>query len=300
MTQRQQLVIIGNGMVGHHFAESFRQQAGADAWQVHIVGEEQHSAYDRVHLSEYFQGKGHAELALGTPEGYREAGIEAHLSVKADRIDREAKTVTLSNGETLAYDKLVLATGSYPFVPPIPGHEAERCFVYRTLDDLDAIRLAASEGTTGVVIGGGLLGLEAANALKSLGLKTHVIEFAPRLMPVQLDDDAGRVLRNKIEELGVTVHTQTATQSIETLDDGRLELHFADGEPLTTDVLVFSAGIRPQDTLGRESGLDMGERGGICVNNHCQTSDPDIYAIGEVALWDQKIFGLVAPGYRMA
>ena len=300
MTQRQQLVIIGNGMVGHHFAESFRQQAGADAWQVHIVGEEHHSAYDRVHLSEYFQGKGHAELALGTLEGYRDAGIEAHLGVKAEHIDREAKTVTLSNGDTLAYDKLVLATGSYPFVPPIPGHEAERCFVYRTLDDLDAIRSAAAEGSTGVVIGGGLLGLEAANALKSLGLQTHVIEFAPRLMPVQLDDDAGQVLRNKIEELGVTVHTQTATQSIDTLDDGRLQLSFADGDPLTTDVLVFSAGIRPQDALGRDCELDMGERGGICVNNHCQTSDPDIYAIGEVALWNQKIFGLVAPGYRMA
>lgn len=300
MTQRQQLVIIGNGMVGHHFAESFRQQAGADAWQIHIVGEEQHSAYDRVHLSEYFQGKGHAELALGTEAGYRDAGIDAHLGVKAEKIDREAKTVALSNGETLAYDKLVLATGSYPFVPPIPGHDAERCFVYRTLDDLDAIRAAAENGSTGVVIGGGLLGLEAANALKSLGLQTHVIEFAPRLMPVQLDDDAGSVLRTKIEELGVTVHTQTATQSIDTLDDGRLQLSFAEGEPLVTDVLVFSAGIRPQDALGRDCGLDMGERGGIRINNHCQTSDPDIYAIGEVALWDQKIFGLVAPGYRMA
>ncbi len=300
MTQRQQLVIIGNGMVGHHFAETFRQQAGADQWQIHIVGEEHHSAYDRVHLSEYFQGKGHAELALGTAEGYCEAGIEAHLGVKAEGIDRSAKTVTLSNGETLPYDKLVLATGSYPFVPPIPGHDAERCFVYRTLEDLDAIRNAAAQGKTGVVIGGGLLGLEAANALKSLGLQTHVVEFAPRLMPVQLDDGAGNTLRTKIEELGVTVHVSTATQSIETLEDGRLQLNFAEGEPLVTDVLVFSAGIRPQDALGRSSDLEVGERGGICVNNHCQTSDPDIYAIGEVALWDNKIFGLVAPGYRMA
>lgn len=300
MTQRLQLVIIGNGMVGHHFAESFRKQAGADAWHIHIVGEEHHSAYDRVHLSEYFQGKDHADLALGTSAGYRKAGIDTHFGITAESIDRASRTVTLSNGQILAYDKLVLATGSYPFVPPIPGHDAERCFVYRTLDDLDAIQSAASDGTTGVVIGGGLLGLEAANALKSLGLQTHVIEFAPRLMPVQLDNDAGQVLRAKIEELDVTVHTQAATQCITTLEDGRLQLQFAEGEPLATDVLVFSAGIRPQDTLGRTCGLNMGERGGICIDNHCRTSDPDIYAIGEVAAWNQTIFGLVAPGYRMA
>lgn len=300
MSQRKDLIIIGNGMVGHHFADTFRQQDGADEWRIHIIGEERHSAYDRVHLSDYFQGRDHGDLALGTAESYRQAGIAAHLGTRVERIDRAAHTVLLSDGEELSYDKLVLATGSYPFVPPIPGHDAERCFVYRTLDDLDAIRSAAREGNSGVVIGGGLLGLEAANALKSLGLDTEVIEFAPRLMPVQLDATGGAVLKEKIEALGVKVHTDTATGQIESLDDGRLRLHFADGEPLETDVLVFSAGIRPRDELARQAGLDVGERGGVCIDNHGRTSDADIYAIGEVALWDERIFGLVVPGYRMA
>ncbi|PTY36242.1 nitrite reductase large subunit [Saccharospirillum sp. MSK14-1] len=300
MSQRKDLIIIGNGMVGHHFVDTFRALNGADQWRIHIIGEERHSAYDRVHLSEYFQGRSHSDLALGTSEGYQQAGIAAHLGTRVERIDRAAHTVLLSDGEELCYDKLVLATGSYPFVPPIPGHDAERCFVYRTLDDLDAIRSAADQGKTGVVIGGGLLGLEAANALTSLGLTTEVIEFAPRLMPVQLDATAGTVLKDKIEALGVRVHTDTATQQIETLNDGRLRLHFADGEPLETDVLVFSAGIRPRDELARQAGLKVGERGGVCIDNHGRTSDNDIYAIGEVALWDERIFGLVAPGYRMA
>jgi nitrite reductase (NADH) large subunit len=297
----RQLIIIGNGMVGHHAAMSFLEQtADSDDWTIHIVGEETYSAYDRVHLSEYFQGKTHAELALGTQEDYHLKGIHTHLGVAAKSLDRDAKTVLLADGSELPYDALILATGSYPFVPPIPGHELPSCLVYRTLDDLDAIRNAASNGHVGVVIGGGLLGLEAANALTSLGLDTHVIEFAPRLMPVQLDTDAGALLRDKIQALGVQVHVNTATQSI-TLDEaGRTVLNFADGEPLIADVVVFSAGIRPQDALARDAGLELGERGGVAIDNHCQTSDPSVYAVGEVALWNKAIFGLVAPGYRMA
>lgn len=297
---KKNLVIIGNGMVGHHFVAEWQKQSVANDWQLHIIGEEAVSAYDRVHLSEYFQGKSHAELAYCQESDYLAQGIKTYLGVKATEIDKKAKTIALDNGETLTYEKLVLATGSYPFVPPIPGHDADRSFVYRTLDDLDDIKAAAEGREIGVVIGGGLLGLEAANALKSLGLKTHVIEFAPRLMPVQLDDGAGALLKDKIEDLGVTVHTSTGTQNIAVTEDERLELTFAEGESLTTDVLVFSAGIRPQDALGTKAGLAMGERGGIVIDDHCQTSDPHIFAIGEVALWDNKIFGLVAPGFRMA
>ncbi|WP_196158369.1 nitrite reductase large subunit NirB [Reinekea sp. G2M2-21] len=297
---KQNLVIIGNGMVGHHFVAEWQKQACAQDWQLHIIGEEPVSAYDRVHLSEYFQGKGHSDLAYCQESDYLSLGIKTYLGVKASGINKADKTVDLDNGETITYDKLVLATGSYPFVPPIPGYQNPRSFVYRTLDDLDAIKAAAQGRTTGVVIGGGLLGLEAANALKSLGLKTHVIEFAPRLMPVQLDDGAGQVLKEKIEALDVTVHTQTGTQSIEHTAEDRLKLHFADADPLETDVLVFSAGIRPQDALGKIADIDVGERGGIVINDLCQTSDADIYAIGEVALWQNRIYGLVAPGYRMA
>ncbi|TCS39770.1 nitrite reductase large subunit NirB [Reinekea marinisedimentorum] len=297
---KKNLVIIGNGMVGHHFVSEWQKQANAANWQLHIIGEEAVTAYDRVHLSEYFQGKNHAELAYCTEADYLQQGIKTYLGKKATGIDRSAQTVTLSSGEVLNYDKVVLATGSYAFVPPIPGYDNDRCFVYRTLDDLDAMKAAAQGREVGVVIGGGLLGLEAANALKSLGLKTHVVEFAPRLMPVQLDDAAGGLLKEKIEDLGVSVLTKTATQSIEKTADDRLKMTFAEGEPLETDLLVFSAGIRPQDALAKECGLELGERGGVVINDHCQTSDENIYAIGEVALWKNQIFGLVAPGFRMA
>jgi len=195
---------------------------------------------------------------------------------------------------------LVLATGSYAFVPPISGNDRQNCFVYRTIEDLDAIRAASLNSKSGVVIGGGLLGLEAAKALRDLNLETHVVEFAPRLMAVQIDDLGGKVLRRKIENLGVKVHTQKATQCIE---DGTTHHHimkFADGSELETDIILFSAGIRPRDELARLSGLAIGERGGIKINDYCQTSDDNIYAIGECALWDNKIFGLVAPGYDMA
>ncbi|MBC67657.1 nitrite reductase large subunit NirB, partial [Acinetobacter sp.] len=186
------------------------------------------------------------------------------------------------------------------FVPPIDGNDRENCFVYRTIEDLDAIREASLNAKTGVVIGGGLLGLEAAKALRDLNLETHVVEFAPRLMAVQIDDLGGKVLRRKIENLGVKVHTQKATSSIEAGSEATHVMKFADGSELETDVILFSAGIRPRDELARSSGLAIGERGGIKINDYCQTSNDNVYAIGECALWDNKIYGLVAPGYDMA
>ncbi|WP_237671944.1 nitrite reductase large subunit NirB, partial [Aeromonas caviae] len=183
---------------------------------------------------------------------------------------------------------------------PIPGHQREGCFVYRTLGDLAAIRDACAQARSGVVIGGGLLGLEAANALRLLGLKTQVVEFAPRLMPVQLDESGGAVLRDKIQALGVEVLVEKATECIEQGEQARHRLRFKDGTHIETDVLLFSAGIRPADTLARQSGLEVGERGGICIDDGCHSSDPAILAIGECALWQGRIFGLVAPGYQMA
>lgn len=300
-TQRKKrLVVVGNGMVGHHFVTEWHKHSVAKEWQLCIVGAEPVAAYDRVHLSEYFQGKSHRDLAYCQEADYLAQGIETYLGYEVIAIDRATRTISLLNGPSLGYDKLVLATGSYPFVPPIPGHDSKRCLVYRTLDDLDAIKAAAAGRDSGVVIGGGLLGLEAANALQSLGLQTGVIEFAPRLMPVQLDADAGSTLKHKIEALGVRVMTATATERIQTTEDDRLQLTFTEGEAITTDLVVFSAGIRPQDSLAKAAELQIGERGGVVINDQCQTSDPDIYAIGEVALWQNRIFGLVAPGFRMA
>ena len=296
---KQRLIVIGNGMVGHHFVEQWLASTAAAEYELTVLGAENQPAYDRVHLSEYFEQQSADHLRLGQPGFYQQPNIDLHLGEAVTAIDRDRKSVVTAAGE-YRYDKLVLATGSYPFVPPIPGREQPHCLVYRTLNDLDAIRSSAENGTTGVVIGGGLLGLEAANALKSLGLKVHVVEFAPRLMPVQLDDEAGALLRRKIEDLGVSVHTSKATREIVSGESARMKMCFADESELETDLIVFSAGIRPQDALGRDAGLKLGQRGGIDVDQHCRTSDPDIYAIGECAVWNGQHFGLVAPGYTMA
>ncbi|MGH8648348.1 MAG: nitrite reductase large subunit NirB, partial [Burkholderiales bacterium] len=215
-------------------------------------------------------------------------------------IDRGRKIVRSARYREVPYDKLVLATGSYPFVPPIPGRDRRGCYVYRSIEHLEVIRAAARHARVGTVVGGGLLGLEAAKALKDLGLETHVVEFAPRLMAVQLDDAAGRLLRRQIEALGVFVHTSKSTKEIVDGAERGHRMVFADGSTLETDLIVFSAGIRPHDELARAAKLAVGERGGIAIDDHCRSSDPDIYAVGECALWNGRIYGLVAPGYQMA
>ncbi|QHF29821.1 nitrite reductase large subunit NirB [Pseudomonas sp. R32] len=296
---RQQLIIVGNGMVGHHCIEQLIERGALGRFQVRVFGEERQRAYDRVHLSEYFSGSDAETLALGEAGLYAGHGIHLHLGEPVLEIDRERCEVVTRAGR-YPYDQLVLATGSYPFVPPIEGSHGAARLVYRTLDDLDAIRAAASSARRGVVVGGGLLGLEAANALKSLGLEAHVVEFAPRLMPVQLDAEGGAALRAQIEALGVGVHLSRATQAIVAGEDYRYRMNFDGGAFLETDLIVFSAGIRPQDALGRSSGLDIAPRGGVVIDSACRSSDPRIFAIGECASWNGSVFGLVAPGYSMA
>ncbi|WP_333003958.1 nitrite reductase large subunit NirB [Vibrio coralliilyticus] len=296
----ENVVIVGNGMVGHHFVAQLVERGAHLEKKITVIGEERFIAYDRVQLSSLFSGKSHQDLMLSSEEWYQRHGIELVLGSQVTAIDKQAKRIVLDGEDILGYDQLVLATGSYPFVPPIEGKDREGIFVYRTLEDLSQIKQACQGAKTGAVIGGGLLGLEAANALKLLGVKTHVVEFAPRLMPVQLDDGAGTVLKEKIEAMGLSVHNSMITEKICDGETARHRLVFKDAEPLEVDVIVFSAGIRPQDALGREAGLTLGERGGIVIDDECQTSDASIYAIGECALWQQKIFGLVAPGYAMA
>lgn len=192
-----------------------------------------------------------------------------------------------------------MATGSYPWIPPIKGSDTQDCFVYRTIEDLNAIESCARRSKRGAVVGGGLLGLEAAGALKNLGIETHVIEFAPMLMAEQLDQMGGEQLRRKIESMGVRVHTSKNT--LEIVQEGveaRKTMRFADGSELEVDFIVFSTGIRPRDKLATQCGLDVAPRGGIVINDSCQTSDPDIYAIGECASWNNRVFGLVAPATK--
>ncbi|GGI91275.1 nitrite reductase large subunit NirB [Shewanella gelidii] len=306
------VLVVGNGMVGHKFIDTMLEkselqksilepgEALSTQFKLQTFSEESRLAYDRVQLSGYFNGQTAEDLALTDADYYKQRGVDFTLADKVVAIDTKQQQVTTQNGSRVTYDKLVLATGSYPFVPPIPGNDQPHCLVYRTIDDLEAIEASSKQSQVGVVIGGGLLGLEAANALQNLGLQTHVVEFAPRLMAVQLDDGGASLLRRKITDLGVTVHTEKATTEIVAGTTHRYRLNFADGSFLETDMLVFSAGIRPQDELAKQANIDIGERGGIVIDDRCRTSAENVYAIGECALWENKIFGLVAPGYAMA
>ncbi|HKS32806.1 MAG TPA: nitrite reductase large subunit NirB [Enterobacteriaceae bacterium] len=294
------LIVVGHGMVSHYFLQQLVERGLHQTYDVTVFGEERLPAYDRVHLSEYFAGRSAASLSLVSESFFADSGITLCSGRQIVAIDRERRCVRDQSGAETAYDTLVLATGSYAFVPPIEGNTRPGCLVYRTLDDLDAIAAQAKNARTGVVIGGGLLGLEAANALRQLGLETHVVEFAPRLMAVQLDEGGAAMLQRKITALGVQVHTGKATREIVAGEQAQHRLNFADGSALETDLVLFSAGIRPRDELAERAGLEKGPRGGIVIDNRCCTSDAAIYAIGECALWNGQIFGLVAPGYQMA
>jgi nitrite reductase (NADH) large subunit len=301
---RQTLVIVGNGMVGQKLVDLLVGGGATDAWRIVVVGEEPRPAYDRVALSSWFGGASEADLTLVAPDLLATDGLEYLLGRKVVGLDAADRLAALDDGTAIAYDQLVLATGSSPFVPPVPGHDLPGCFVYRTLDDLAAIRdwALAADRRNGAVIGGGLLGLEAANALRALGLDTHVVEMAPRLMPQQLDEPASAMLRRWVEGLGVEVHTAVSTESIDADPDGVVAgLRFADdGGVLPVDIVVFSAGIRPRDELARSAGLGIGPRGGVVVDDLCRTSAPGVHAIGEVACHRDRVHGLVAPGYEMA
>ncbi|WP_304063235.1 nitrite reductase large subunit NirB [Pedobacter glucosidilyticus] len=295
---KKNIVIIGNGMVGYKFCEKII--AKSDNFNLIVFGEEPRRAYDRVHLSEYFNGKTAEDLSMSPANWYQENHITLHLSDPVLEINRQNKTVHSQKGILQPYDYLVLATGSSAFVPNIPGVEKEGVFVYRTIEDLELMKNYALKAKKGAVMGGGLLGLEAAKALLDLGIaETHVIEFAPRLMPRQVDSAGSKLLQNKLQELDLQIHLNKSTSEI--VGDGKIEaLAFNDDTQLELDMLVISAGIRPRDELAKLSGLEVGTRGGILVNEKLQTSDPNIFAIGECALYKDMIYGLVAPGYEMA
>ncbi|WP_033440144.1 nitrite reductase large subunit NirB [Saccharothrix sp. NRRL B-16314] len=294
------LVVAGHGMVGHRLVEALREKDVTGQWRIVVFAEESRPAYDRVALSSYVDSWDAGSLAMPPHDDT----VELRLGDQVVHIDRDAKTVRTASGRVQPYDALVLATGSVPFVPPVPGRDLPGCHVYRTIDDLDGIRAtvesARSSGRhAGMVLGGGLLGLEAANALRGMGISPHVVELGPRLMPLQVDEGGAGLLKRLVEKLDLTVHTGTSASSIEE-DRGRLIAKLSNGVELDLDVVVFSAGIRPRDELARSFGLEVGPRGGIVVDKACRTSDQDIYAIGECANLDGMVYGLVAPGYSMA
>ncbi len=295
------IVVVGNGMVGYKFCEKFIAQADNTKYKLIVFGEEPRVAYDRVHLSEFFEDGNAERLSLAPRSWYEENNIDLYTNERVSEIHRASKTITTSNNLSFYYDHLVLATGSAPFVPPITGVEKKGVFVYRTIEDLEETLAYAEtvKGGKAAILGGGLLGLEAAKAVMDMGLEPHVVEFAPKLMPRQLDSRSSKVLQVKLESMGINIHLSKATNQI--LGNGKITgMEFGEDDTLDVDMLVISAGIRPRDELGKSAGLELGTRGGIVVNNKMETSDPAILAIGEVALYNQMIYGLVAPGYEMA
>ncbi len=300
-------VVVGGGMVAHRFVEALRSRDEAGEWRITLLAEEPRPPYDRVALTSYFEKRDPELLNLGEDHLWEDPLVKLRKRSQVTGIDREAKTVTTHWGLEVAYDALVLATGSYAAVPPVEGKDLPGCFVYRTIDDVAALRGYVERlqqdnpgrQVRGAVIGGGLLGLEAAGALKKLGAASEVVEFAPRLMPIQVDEGGGEALRRLIEALGVKVRTNTATKSVGGRE--RVEkMTFADGSTIDVDVVIFATGVRPRDELARAAGLPIGERGGVIVDDGCVTDDPSIYAIGEVACIQGRVWGLVAPGYAMA
>jgi nitrite reductase (NADH) large subunit len=304
--RQRTVVVVGHGMVGHRFVEALRARDTDGAWRIVVFGEEADAAYDRVGLSSYVGAWDRSLLALSGNDYGGDHLVELRLGNAVTAIDRSGKRLVVADGSQLDYDALVLATGSYPFVPPVPGKDSPGCHVYRTLDDLDAIRtdaeaaLARDPEAVGIVVGGGLLGLEAANALRLLGIRPHVVEFAPRLMPLQVDQAGGEHLLRSVRELGIGVTVGAGTSAIESLEAGGLRVTLSNDEVIDAALLVFSAGVRPRDELAKSAGLDIGERGGVLCDASCATSDPAIYAIGEVAAVEGRCYGLVGPGYTTA
>ncbi|MFD3499202.1 NAD(P)/FAD-dependent oxidoreductase [Streptomyces sp. NPDC058676] len=298
---RRTLLVAGHGMVGHRLVAQVRRRDPQGRWRVVAVTAEAHSAYDRMALSSYaLRPPGDPGLDLVGPLR-TDPLVELRTGTRLVGIDVAGRTAHCADGTALPYDALVLATGSRPFVPPVPGSGLPGCFVYRTLDDLTALRAAAEAGAPGVVIGGGLLGLEAAEVLRRLGMRPHVIEMAPRLMPVQVDAAGAEILAGLVRSLGVDVVVDAGVEAVRAGPDGRVAgVALRDGRVLPARVVVFAAGVRPRDELAAAAGLSVAPRGGVAVDALCRTGAPGIWAVGECASLDGRTYGLVAPGYRMA
>ncbi|MDT5058152.1 MAG: nitrite reductase large subunit [Mycobacterium sp.] len=310
MRSTSNVVVVGHGMVGHRFVEALRSRDADGAWRVTVLAEETDAAYDRVGLTGYTDHWDRGLLALPGNDYWGDELVELRLGSRVAEIDRVARTVLTADGARVDYDALVLATGSYAFVPPVPGHDLPASHVYRTLDDLDAIRASAlralesGHAPVGVVIGGGLLGLEAANALRQFGLHAHVVELAPRLMAQQLDEAGGALLGRMITDLGLAVHVGVGADAVESVQhaDGSTSVRvcLSDGDIIDAGLVIFAAGVRPRDELARGADLEIAERGGVLTDLSCATRDPNVYAIGEVAAIDGRCYGLVGPGYTSA
>ncbi|GAB2628365.1 hypothetical protein GCM10027168_70110 [Streptomyces capparidis] len=296
----RRLVVVGHGMAAHRLVTALRSRDRHGRWRVLVLGEEPHPAYDRIALADRLAGAPARDLAL--PGHGPDPLVEVRTRARVTAVDPAARTVRTADGGPLPYDALVLATGAVPFRPPVPGTGLPGCVPFRTLADADAIRAAAEPGAPVVVVGGGLLGLETADALRRrLGMRPHVVEAAPRLMPAQLDAPAARLLAARLRRAGLRLHCGVPLRSVDAGPDGRVDgVTLADGTRVPAGLVVLSAGVRPRDDLAEAAGLPRGERGGFLVDDLCRTPDPRVWAVGDCAALGGRCPGTVAPGYRMA
>jgi nitrite reductase (NADH) large subunit len=297
--KKKQVVVIGNGMAGLRFCEKLLEYDAFHEYRMTVLGEELFPAYDRIALSSIFKDTSENELILAEARWYESRKIDLRLGLRVESIDRNGKTLTTNTGAKINYDILVLATGARPHVPAIPGTDLGGVHVYRSLDDAEAIRRDITKATNAVVIGGGLLGLEAAEICNEKGLKTTVIERAPHLMACQLGSRGGQMLRGKIEALDIAVRTGAQVLELEGGDSVKAA-KLEGGGIIPADLVIMATGIVPNDEPGRSAGLETGAGGGIAVDETLRSSDPNIYAVGECASYKNVTFGLIAPCYAMA
>lgn len=304
MKTRKRLVVVGNGMAGARLVEEVTAR-DPDAFDITVFGDEPYGNYNRILLSGVLAGTHDPkDIFINSLAWYEQHRVRLHAGVPVSRIDREARLVTGADGRVEPYDTLVIATGSSPFVPPLAGlmtdtgQYRDGVFVFRTLDDCHGIRACARQSGRAAVIGGGLLGLEAARGLRQLDLEVHVVHLSRHLMEVQLDESAGAMLRGAMDKMGVQTHLEQRTQAV--LGDPHVTgLLFEDGSRLDCDMVVVSAGIRPNTALARASGLTV-ERGIVVDDGLACANDPNVFAIGECAQHRGRLYGLVAPLWTQA
>lgn len=297
--KKQRLVVVGNGMAGARLVEEVIARGGRDLFDVVVFGDEPYGNYNRILLSSVLAGSHQPEdIVLNPLSWYAENGVALHAGAQVRNIDRTSRRVYAAGGIVEEYDKLVLATGSSPFVPPLGGVGKEGVFVFRTLDDCEAIASYAPRARRAAVIGGGLLGLEAARGLLNRGLEVEVVHLMDHLMEVQLDRPAGGMLKAVLERMGLRFHLEKITTRV--LGNGHVAgLAFQDGSSFGCDMVVISAGIRPNVELARACGINV-ERGIVVHNDLSTRNDPNVYALGECAQHRGQIYGLVAPAWEQA
>jgi nitrite reductase (NADH) large subunit len=295
--EKQRLVLVGNGMAGMRTIDEVLARDRA-RFDIEVIGAEPHPNYNRILLSSVLAGdKDIGDIILHPRQWYADNGIALTTGDAAVKLDAGAKTVTTAAGRTVAYDKLVLATGSRPFVPPVAGLALPGVCAFRTIADLDLMCDAARNGGGAVVVGGGLLGLEAAVGLMKRGMKVTVIHLVATLMERQLDEAAGLLLQRDLERTGLTIMTRAQTEAI-TGDNRVKAVRLADGRELPANLVVFAVGVTPDIALARGAGLDVNR--GITVNDFMVTSDPDVFAVGECIEHRGRTFGLVGPLWEHA